>query len=73
VKFRQATEDDHPLMRDTVPHTDLRSISEAWVTNNEDGQRYWIVVLPYALGQIRLQTWLERTRGEYFPAIFHHL
>lgn len=49
------------------------TITDAWVTDNDDGQRYWIAVLPYAFGQIRLQLWLERVRGEAYPAIYHEL
>ena len=50
-----------------------RTITEAWVSDNEKGQRYWVVALPYAFGQIRLQVWLERVRGEVYPCIFHEL
>jgi len=75
MKFREATEEDHPLMSDGVQVGALRipSISEALVTDNEEGQRYWVVVCPYAFNQVRLQVWLERYRGETYPNIFHEL
>lgn len=46
-------------------------LSDALVTDNEEGQRYWIAVRDYAFGQYRIQTWCERIRGEPYPAIFH--
>lgn len=75
MRFRPATDEDHPLMLDRIGGREdaPRSIAQAWVTDNEEGQRYWIAVLPYALGQVRLQTWLERFRGESYPSIFHEL
>lgn len=73
MNFRAATEEDHPLLGQSfdVGGISVPSIADALVTDNEEGQRYWIVVCPYAFGQFRLQLWLERDRGEAYPAIFH--
>jgi hypothetical protein len=73
VKFREATEDDHELMKDEIPEFGIKSIMQAWVTDNEEGARYWVVGMPYALGQIRIQMWWERQRGEPWPDIFNEL
>ena len=75
MKFREATEEDHPLMLEGTQVGSLRipSIAEAFVTDNEEGQRYWVVARPYAFNQVRLQMWLERYRGETYPNIFHEL
>jgi len=75
VKFRPAIKDDHPLVSESfdVGGVAVPSVADALVTDNEEGQRYWVVVRPYAFGQFRLQLWLERVRGEAYPAIFHEL
>lgn len=75
MKFRLATDVDHSLLVDEarIFGTKVRSVSEALVTDNKAGQRYWIVVRPYLFGQLRLQVWHERVRGEPFPAILHEL
>lgn len=75
MKFRPATRDDHPLMREETVVGDLRfpSITEAFVTDSEEGPRYWVVVCPFAYGQHRLQVWWERWRGMPYPDILHQL
>lgn len=75
MKFRLATEADHPEMQDsfTIEDQTIKSIADAWVTDNEEGPRYWVVAKPYAYGQIRLQVWWERIRGEPYPSIFQEL
>lgn len=76
MRFRHANPADHSLLSEkiTLPGGDsIPSISLAYVTDNEEGQRYWVVVAPYTFGQFRIQAWCERSRGEPFPAIFHEL
>jgi len=76
MKFRQATRDDHPDMQDTIElpgMAPIHTITEGWVTDNEEGPRYWIMNRPYACGQTRLQIWHERQRGELMPEIFSEL
>jgi hypothetical protein len=75
LKFREATLDDHELMKDEIQFGEIsiKSIAQAWVSDNEEGARYWVVAKPYALGQIRVQMWWERHRGEPWPDIFHQL
>jgi hypothetical protein len=51
----------------------IYSITEAWVTDNEEGPRYWVMNRPYACGQTRLQIWHERQREEAYPAIFSEM
>jgi len=58
------------LGRDADP---IYSITEAWVTDNEEGARYWVMHRPFACGQTRLQIWHERERGELNPAIFSEM
>lgn len=62
-------------MKDTFTLGDqtFSTISDAWVTDNEEGPRYWVVAKPYAYGQLRLQIWWERYRGERYPSIFQEL
>jgi len=76
MRFRPATVADHPLLAERIEFPGLEpfpSITEAFVTDNEEGQRYWVVVRPYTFGQYRLQVWNERVRGETFPDIFQEL
>ena len=76
MKFRQATREDHILMQNKLEFLGsdpIYSITEAWVTTNEEDARYWIIRRPYAFGQTRLQLWHERQRGEPFPEIFSEM
>ena len=81
MKFRNATRDDHPAMQETIDVSALLgggpepfySITEGWVTDNEEGARYWVINRPFACGQTRLQIWHERERGEPCPAIFSEM
>jgi len=75
MNFRPATPDDHPLMRDLVQAGGpaIPSITDALVSDGEEGPRWWVVVRPYAYGQRRLQVWHERVRGEPYPEILHEL
>ena len=62
MEFRDATLEDHPLVAE--PH----HVSK--VSTNEEGPRYWIVVIPMAYGQFRIQMWHEFQRGMQWPDIF---
>lgn len=76
MNFREATRLDHDLMVDSLPMpggSPVFSVHQAWVTDNEEGPRYWIAVRPYTFGQLRLQMWHERERGEPYPDIFSEL
>jgi len=76
VKFRAATPEDHPLLRE---ETDLGggvkipAVTDAFVSDSDEGPRYWVVNCPYAYGQFRLQVWWERHRGMQYPDILHQL
>jgi len=69
------------MMQDTIDVSALLggdqepiySVTEAWVTDNEAGARYWIIHRPYAFGQHRLQIGHERQRGEPCPDIFSEM
>ena len=65
----------HELLKEKIPlpGRSMNSIAQAWVTDNEEGARYWVVARPHAYGQIRIQMWWERQRGEPYPDIFHEL
>ena len=77
MKFRQATREDHPEMQEMIGAElgiePFYSVTEAWVTDNEEGARYWVVHRPFACGQIRIQIWHERQRAEAYPAIFSEM
>lgn len=60
-------------MSERIAVLDVPSITEALVTTNEEGQRYWIAVCPYAFGQFRIQVWNERVRSEPYPDVFHQM
>jgi len=75
MKFRKATPDDHPLMREEsdVLGVKIPAVSEGFVSDSAEGPRYWVVSCPYAYGQFRLQVWWERHRGMQYPDILHQL
>lgn len=76
MKFREAKDEDHELLRYEIKLPGcppIKSVKEAWVTDNEEGSRYWVVTCPYTYGQFRIQMWHERTRDEPYPDIFHEL
>jgi len=76
MKFREAIPDDHELLKEMINFpgmTPMPSFHQAWVSDNEEGARYWVVAKPYAYGQFRIQMWWERYRGETYPDIFHEL
>ena len=75
MKFRPATPEDHPLMREETGFGTLKipAVSEGFVSDSGEDPRYWVVVCPYAYGQFRIQVWWERWRGMQYPDILHHL
>lgn len=75
MKFRKALPEDHPLMREktNLGSLTIPAVTDAFVSDSEEGPRYWVVVCPYAFGQFRLQVWWERWRGMECPDILHQL
>lgn len=76
MKLRPIRPDDHELVAQLFRVIDdivLPPAHEGWVSDNEEGPRYWVMVEPFLYGQFRIQVWWERWRGMEYPDIFHQL